>query len=136
MPADDRTRGGPARLVWDRGDARSPRGRSLAPGRWRIKSWATEIERDGVVWTISASGKKGPVVTVRAGETVALPIEAKVSLKAQAKRQHDGVVVTMGFQGGHHLGATMLRDGARVAFEAVVRDADDDVIERAPMEYG
>ncbi len=128
------------RLAWKAGKAGELR--ALPPGNYTLVGYRIVRKDDeGVNWFISAISPKGiRKLAVKPGKPlmVAIKPEIRVACKGRAggPKAKGVLAVQGGFQGEHHSGLTIYREGKRIPLRFTISNHTGEEIETGKMGYG
>jgi hypothetical protein len=106
--------------------------RPVPAGKYRVKHY--DVQQGD--FFLSASGQKGPMVEVKAGEEVELPMDGTFKFAANVRPRKGAYGVGTCPGDGHGMAIVLIKAGRLVEMSAVVRDAEGKELSRTPMRYG
>ena len=120
------------RLSWaTRGDA-APKPRTLPAGKYRLRTYRIEREKEGVSWHISATAHTIQEVEVLAGKNVTVKIDARIHMTSHVR----GKRAMMSIVGAKHAGLSIYRAQSRIPVKYRVLDRDKNELASGAMTYG
>ncbi len=103
------------------GDA-APKPRTLPAGKYRLRTYRIEREKEGVSWHISARAHTIQEVEVLAGKNVALKIDARIHMTSHVRGKMDRM--------------SIYRAQSRIPVKYCVLDRDKNELAAGAMTYG